>query len=66
MKSQENVHLHSDDWHRTVYINTMDVGTVDFDLPEEKKDALLRQGVTGAEDYFKWFEDPRESPCNRI
>ncbi len=66
MNAQENIHLHSDDWHRTVYIDTLDVGTVDFDLPDEKKDQLLKSGITCAEDYFKWFEDPAESPCNRI
>jgi len=63
---QENQHLHNDDWQRTVYINTLDVGTTDFDLSEEKKQALLQQGIDGAENYFRWFEDPKETPVNRI
>jgi NTE family protein len=63
---QENQHLHSDDWQRTVYINTLDVGTTDFALDQNKKRALLEQGIKGAEVYFQWFEDPAEEPVNRL
>jgi NTE family protein len=63
---QENQHLHSDDWERTIYINTLDVRTTDFNLTDDKKNALIRQGIDGAENYFRWFEDPNESPLNRI
>jgi NTE family protein len=66
MHVQENQHLHSDDWQRTIYINTLDVGTTDFDLSDEKKAALIREGISGAEDYFRWFEDLQEQPVNRI
>ncbi len=66
MQVQENQHLHSDDWQRTIYINTLDVKTTDFDISDEKKKALIQQGITGAENYFRWFEDPAEKPVNRI
>lgn len=66
MNAQENQHLHADDWQRTIYIDTLDVGTTDFDLTDERKQLLLRQGIAGAENYFRWFEDPAESPVNRI
>lgn len=66
MNTQEHVHLHSDDWQRTVYIDTLDVGTTDFDIADEMKAALLQQGIKGAETYFGWFEDPAEMPDNRI
>lgn len=66
MHVQENQHLHSDDWQRTIYINTLDVGATDFDLSDQKKDALLREGISGAEKYFGWFEDPQERPVNRM
>lgn len=66
MKAQESAHLHSDDWQRTVYINTLDVGTVDFDLSDDKKQALIEQGISGTEPYFDWFEDPAEVPVNRV
>lgn len=63
---QENLHLHSDDWQRTVYIDTLDVGTLDFRIPDDRKEALVEQGILGAERYFAWFEDPAEAPANRI
>jgi NTE family protein len=66
MNVQENVHLHSDDWQRTVYINTLDVRTTDFDITTERQDALVEQGIGGTENYFAWFDDPSESPVNRV
>lgn len=66
MQVQENQHLHSDDWQRTLYINTLDVGTTDFDISEQKKQALLEQGIQGAETYFQWFEDKNNQPVNRL
>lgn len=66
MNVQNNVHLHGDDWQRTVYINTLDVGTTDFNLSEGKKDELIEEGILGTERYFKWFEDPDEQPKNRV
>jgi NTE family protein len=66
MQVQENQHLHGDDWQRTLYINTLDVKTTDFNLTEKKKAALIQEGINGAENYFKWFEDPAEKPVNRI
>ena len=66
MKVQENQHLHSDDWQRTLYINTLDVDTTDFDLSDKKKRELIQQGINGAETYLKWFENPSEKPVNRL
>jgi NTE family protein len=66
LQVQENQHLHSDDWQRTLYINTLDVRTTDFDLSAAKKQALIDEGIKGAETYFRWFENPTESPVNRI
>jgi hypothetical protein len=56
MNVQNNAHLHSDDWQRTVYINTLDVGTTDFDLSETKKQDLLEQGKAGIAKYFEWYD----------
>jgi len=66
MQVQENQHLHSDDWQRTLYINTLDVGTTDFDLSDEAKAALMQEGIKCAETYFQWFENSAESPVNRL
>ncbi|MFW6236192.1 MAG: patatin-like phospholipase family protein [Desulfovibrionales bacterium] len=66
MRVQENQHLHSDDWQRTLYIDTLDVATTDFDISEQKKQALVEEGIRGAETYFQWFENPEETPVNRL
>ncbi len=66
MNSQEHIHLHGDDWQRTVYIDTLDIGTVDFNLSEHQKEQLLEQGAAGVEAYLRWFEDPSEEPVNRV
>jgi NTE family protein len=66
MQVQENLHLHSDDWQRTVYISTLDVKTTDFSISGDRKAALIRQGIDGMERYLQWFEDPQELPANRL
>lgn len=66
MKVQENVHLHGDDWARTLYIDTLGVKGTDFDLDDDVKNALVEQGIKGATAYLKWFEDPGEAPPNRV
>jgi NTE family protein len=63
---QENQHLHSDDWHRTIYVNTLGVGTTDFDLPDAKKRALVKEGSKATKAYFEWYDkfDPKDPPKN--
>lgn len=65
MESQENQHLHSDDWQRTIYIDTLGVKTTDFDLDDEQKDALVESGRTHTKKYFEWYDDPASQPANR-
>ncbi len=55
MQVQENQHLHSDDWQRTLYINTLDVKTTDFNLSDDQKNALIQQGIIGAETQSSWL-----------
>ena len=54
---QLNLHLHSDDWQRTIYIDASAAKTMEFDLPEEKKTALVEAGRVGVNEYFKWFDN---------
>ena len=56
MNAQNDRHLKTGDWHRTVYIDTLDVGTCDFDLAEKTKRKLIDQGRIGTETYFTWYE----------
>ena len=65
LESQGNMHLHSDDWQRTIYIDTLGVGTTDFDLSDAKKTKLEQSGRKGAMAYFKWFDDKKSTPFNR-
>jgi NTE family protein len=65
MEAQQNNHLHSDDWHRTIYIDTLGVKTTEFDLSDEKKKALAQSGADGAEAYFRWFDDAAATPINK-
>lgn len=63
--AQTNTHLHSDDWQRTIYIDTMGVGTLEFSLLDDRKKELFASGQQGVEDYFSWFDDPQSNPVNR-
>jgi NTE family protein len=65
METQATQHLHSDDWQRTIYIDTLGVGTTDFGLSDERKTALTQSGRTHAEEYFAWYDDPKNQPANR-
>lgn len=60
LNAQENQHLHSDDWHRTVYIDSLGVGTTDFDLGAKQKNALVKSGRDHTEKYLSWWRDTRK------
>jgi NTE family protein len=64
--AQANSHLHSDDWQRTIYIDTLGVKTTEFKITDAKKKALVESGRKGTETYFKWYDDPGSSPANRV
>lgn len=65
LDAQLNSHLHSDDWHRTVYIDSLGIKTTDFDLTDEQKKALVQSGVDHTKAYFEWFDDEDSSPLNK-
>ena len=65
IESQGNTHLHSDDWQRTIYIDTLGVETTDFNLSDTMKKKLKNSGIKGANPYFKWFNSPKSNPANR-
>ncbi|MBR3468060.1 MAG: patatin-like phospholipase family protein [Bacteroidales bacterium] len=57
---QNNVHLHSDDWQRTIYIDTLGVRAIDFGIEDNKKDDLLASGRQYTLDYLKWYDNDEE------
>jgi len=65
LESQGNAHIHGDDWQRTIYIDTLGVGTTDFELSDAMKTKLEKSGRTGATNYFKWFDSKNNKPVNR-
>lgn len=65
LDSQNNAHLHSDDWQRTIYIDTLGVGTTEFSLDDKKKEALLESGYTWTSSYFDWYDKPDTTAANK-
>jgi NTE family protein len=63
---QDSMHLHSDDWQRTIYIDTLGVGITDFGIDDARKEALAASGRRGTEAYFdRWYSDPGQAVVNR-
>lgn len=44
--NQSNNHLHTDDWHRTIYIDSLGIKTTEFDLEDQQKELLFNLVVT--------------------
>lgn len=47
-------HIHNNDWNRTVFIETGDVKTTDFELSKDKIKMLIDNGKKGVKEYFEW------------
>ena len=63
MESQQSQHLHSDDWQRTIYIDSLRVKTTEFDLSDVKKNELVQSGKDYTEKYFQWYDDDKNDPA---
>ncbi|UYZ82761.1 patatin-like phospholipase family protein [Entomomonas sp. E2T0] len=57
MNVQADVHLHSDDWARSIYIDTLGVSAINFDLTDNNKQQLVESGKQGTLTYFNWFDN---------
>ncbi len=64
ISAQNSAHLHSDDWQRTIYIDTLGVGATDFSITEAKKKALLESGRAYTKSYFEWYNN-EEAKSNK-
>lgn len=60
LDAQDSVHLHNDDWQRTVFIDTYDVGPIDFDITDDNKQKLVQSGKTCTEAYLQWYNNEEE------
>ncbi len=47
-------HLHRDDWNRTVFINTHDIGSTDFNISKPDIHRLIEEGKIGVKKHFAW------------
>lgn len=65
LDKEDNEHLHSDDWQRTVYIDTLGTGTMDFDMDSAQKEALVESGRAGVKAYFDWYDDDQTKAANK-
>lgn len=65
LTQQDNRHLHSDDWQRTIYIDTLGVRTTDFDIDEGTKRGLIESGTRHTRQYFDWYDQPRKTEKTR-
>lgn len=68
LAAQEMAHLHSDDWQRTIYIDTLGISTTDFGITAKRRDALVASGRACTKAYFDWFDTAKgkEAPVNQI
>jgi len=64
MNNFGNKHLHADDWARSVFIQTLGVPVTNFHLKDEEKEALMKSGCDGADNYFDWFDNSDNMPRN--
>lgn len=61
LESQNDRHLHSDDWNRTIYIDALNVKSMEADLTIETRNSLVESGFAFTERYFAWY-DSTEKP----
>lgn len=67
MEGMNKIHLHENDWHRTIYIDSLGIKTTQFDLDSKTIQDLVDSGKKGAEKYFDWFENSGDAkPINKI
>ena len=64
LDAQQSAHLDNEDWQRTIYVDSLDVKTTDFNLKPAKKKALVASGRAGTVKYFKWYDKSCNLPEN--
>ncbi len=57
MEMVNKKHLHTNDWNRTVFIDSCDVKSTDFKLDKDKINLLVSNGGKAINDYFKWKDN---------
>ncbi len=67
LEMANRVHLHKNDWHRTIYIENPGVTATEFNLSNKKKELLVKNGIEAVQAYFNWYDNPPKSeiPINK-
>lgn len=52
---QDQVHMESSDWTRTIYVDSKGVGGTKFDLSTKDKVNLISSGLACTEEYIQWW-----------
>jgi NTE family protein len=60
----ERGHIRDGYWKRTVCINTHDISSLDFSLPDEKKKMLIHEGYIAAKNHFHCYLEGKENEMN--
>lgn len=64
-EAQQNAHLHTDDWHRTIYIDSIGIKTTDFSLTDVEKENLEKSGEDYTRKYFEWYDNEGNDQLNK-
>ena len=65
MSSQRNIYLNENDSARTIYIDSLGVSAVDFDISCETKVKLIESGEKSTQDFFKRYDNSNKERPNR-
>lgn len=66
-RREENLHSErSQDKERTVYIDSLDISALDFDLSREKKEKLILSGRSAVDDYLSKRKKAKKTLLNDI
>ncbi len=57
IEQQAHSHLHHDDWERTVFIDTKETKTMQFNVDEKMAEELMEAGRDYTNRYFDWYEN---------
>lgn len=53
---ESNFALKSDEFERTIHIDTLDIDTLDFDMSEENKQRLIQSSYNGVDKFIKRYK----------
>ena len=60
--AQNISHLETEDWHRTIFVDTLQINGFDFNIDLENQKRLVESGRQGVINYFKWYDKDKFGP----